>query len=126
MLTANQFVFALVGLCLLLYLVHALLLQGGRPDAEYFDEPDATDVPVGTEPVAEGDGGEGSSMLTYDLQAAINLSDVTVSDAQRTEYRDLHESAKQIPTVDERFQAAKRKTEEHAQTAAAAARLPAG
>lgn len=49
----------------------------------------------------------------YNLQDAIDFSDVTVSTRERQEWADHVESAKQIQTVNQRFDAAKRRTEEH-------------
>lgn len=56
---------------------------------------------------------EPTIVFEYDLQSAIDFSDLTVTDKQRKEYQELQENAKQILTVDERYNAAKRKTEEH-------------
>lgn len=55
----------------------------------------------------------GPQIFGYDLQAAIDFSDLTVTDQQRTDIQELQENAKQILTADERFNAAKRKNEEH-------------
>ena len=52
-------------------------------------------------------------MVPYSLQSAIDFSDITVSDESRTQLQNIRENARQIQTVDERFQAAKRKTEEY-------------
>ena len=65
----------------------------------------------------EGDGaaaaGDAAGAPAYDLQAALDFSDLTLSDREREEFRQVRESARQIQTVDERFAAAKRRSEEH-------------
>lgn len=114
-----QFVACLLAMFGGLGLLYVLLAWGGgrcaaprrrRPIAnteEYFEAPPAgaAAAPAGAAPPSP-DGG-------YDLQAAIQFSDVTLSAAQREEFRDVRETAKQIQGVEERFQAAKRSSEEH-------------
>ena len=48
-----------------------------------------------------------------DLQALIDFSDVMVMDEQKQEAKEVSENAKQMETVNERYQAAKRKPVEH-------------
>lgn len=54
-----------------------------------------------------------AAVAAFDVQRAIDFSDVTVSEQQRREWQESVENAKQVQTVNERFDAAKRRTEEH-------------
>jgi hypothetical protein len=131
MLTTNQFAVGLLCLCVALYVFYVACRTGRWGDqvresnnrcasrrkygAEYFNDPapPTTDPAVpATATAAPPGGGEGAS-LEYDMQDAVDFSDVTISEKQREELVELRENTKQIQTVDERFTAAKRKTEEH-------------
>lgn len=128
---SHQFVLSLACLCAALYVVFFLCRRGLRrgeggydDDAEYFESPaaaaesSASPVPEAAEPAEEdveggGDNEEEAVGIPLDLQKAIDFSDITVSETQRAEYQEMKDNAKQIQSVEERFAAAKRKTEEH-------------
>lgn len=106
MLTPTQFAVSLLAVFVIFYLVFAT-----RRDEEY----DSDDEPEYFDEKPTPSSGDTSTLpvVTYDLQKAIDFSDVTITDQQRTEYNETRDCAEQMQSVDERFQAAKRRTQEH-------------
>lgn len=102
--SGQQFWVALLALLLLLYVVFLLCRTRDEDDDPDEDEDERR---AQREPFAP------ATAAPYDLQAAIDFSDVTTTPEQRAELAELQRNARQIQTVDERFEAAKRKPEEH-------------
>lgn len=106
MLTPSQCAVSLLAVFVLVYLV--LLSRNddddydSDDDAEYFEQPTPATATDAAEPPT-----------AYDLQNAIDFSDVTTTDQERTEFQQTQQCAEQMQSVDERFQAAKRRTQEH-------------
>jgi len=110
MLTPSQCAVSLLAVFVFVYLV--LLSRNNDydsdDDAEYFDEPTHTDAAEQPPPPTTP-----ADATVYDLQNAIDFSDVTTTDLERTEFQQTQQCAEQMQSVDERFQAAKRRTQEH-------------
>ena len=124
MLTTQQFVICLACSVVIIYLIWFICRERagddeyGMGDLEPFESTTTppTSEDKGPRKTASSGAPPSSSstrMIKYDLQNAINFSDVTVSAQQHEELQELQENAKQIQTVDERFEAAKRKSEAH-------------
>ena len=129
MLTSKQFVAYLLLLIAVLYGLYLLLCV---PDDQTDAQEEGFEPVLAPPPTAddgegrparrrglqvEGFGSEPSAVPTAapppSLQGAIDFSDVTVSEKQRTEWAQQQANAQRIMSVNERFDAAKRKTEEH-------------
>ena len=120
MLSPSQFVICLVALALALYGVYFYcqpttedaLSDGPEEDEEEEDGEEEEYFDAMTEPPVAA-AAEEPVVQTYNLQEAIDFSDVMTTPAQRQEVERLAEATKQIQTVDERYNAAKRKVDEH-------------
>ena len=121
-LTGPQFSAYFILMCVGLYVLHALVRDGRVAtanedddeedwDEEGFDGPPADTPSPPPTPVAA----DATTPARDDqqMQSIIDFSDVTATEAQRKEWRERQENAKQIQSVNERFNAAKRKTNEH-------------
>ena len=108
MLSSQQLVLCVACTLVIVYLLYNTLCRVEGDEGDEADggvetfEPSSSSPPPPTTPTPE-----------YDLQAALDFSDLTVSDQQHEEFREVQQNAKQIKSVDERFEAAKRKSEEH-------------
>lgn len=113
---ASEFAMMLAVVLLLLYVLWSLLCHRRSPEIEDdgFEEPFAngdamtSPPPAATPTPVVTDGGG-----PLDMQAVIDFSDVIVTPEQRAEWKEHVDNTKQIQTVNERFKAAKRRTEEY-------------
>ena len=123
MLQSHQFLVGLLCVCLVIYFVyqrcrrHSCDADEDDDDdsvlPEYFTPTSPADPTTPSPQVSAEVAPEPLTAVEFNLQEALDFSDVVVSDAQRQEYTEHIENTKQVETVDERFRAAKRKTEEH-------------
>lgn len=117
--SSKQFVISLLCLGVALYILRRVISARRRgqwdedDDVEYYDGKQPAGEPVDPNVGDATTADAANTSSPFNLQEAIDFSDVTVSDKQRQEYQELQENTTQVQTVNERFNAAKRKTEEH-------------
>ena len=139
-LVGQQFVAYLIALCVALYVLYLLVADGRigahTPNHYYyfswlecandatkdFDDPDYVPEEEGFElppppPPSTNNDSTGavqqSAPTAMSAQNLIDFSDITITEAQRKEWQDTQQNAKQMQSVNERFDAAKRKTDEY-------------
>ena len=104
----SQFVLSLVLVVAVLYVIWILFgcnrFSSNEEEEEYDDDEqrehwqeDAVNTPPSTETFT------GPTVVQYNLQDAINFSDVTVSEQQRSAWKDHIETTKQVQSVNERY-----------------------
>lgn len=119
---SSHFTAYLLVLCVSLYLVYRLLCN---PLPPYDDVPEDDGEGYVDLPLADGTMPPPSSSSTPPpssaagtpppppLQDVLDFSDITVTDAQRKEWSERQQNASQMQSVNDRYDAAKRKTDEH-------------
>lgn len=105
---AAEFITMLGVLLLLLYVLWSWLRQ--RSAASMLDDDDDW---VGEEPFVQTPVAAPNTTEPLNLQDAIDFSDIVLTPEQRTEWQEHINNIEQVETVNERFQAAKRRTEEY-------------
>lgn len=117
----TEFVVSFVLVCIFVYVLWSLSCRGPRDDDDEDDaEEEGFENPAVGPSSAAATGGPSSAgggavgtKPPVDLQEAINLSDINVTPKQREEWKTHMQQTQQIQTVNERFEAAKRRTEEY-------------
>ena len=108
----TEFVVSFVLVCIFVYILWSLSCRGPMEDDEDLDDyaEEGFDNPNGP---ATGQANAAAAPPSLDLQEAINLSDINVTPKQREEWQAHVQQSQQIQTVNERFEAAERRTEEY-------------
>lgn len=125
---SQQFVAYTILLCLALYILSLMLGEGRisasegagmsdqydeREDDEYEDDEEGFDPLSSGLPQKPSPPAAAETPGSVSLQSVIDFSDVTITEAQRKEWQERQDNARQIQSVNERFDAAKRKTDEY-------------